>query len=80
MKEQNNKNVARRNVFKEHFFANDSECNPEFNWTTDSMAVLTDIKVLMKEHYIATFTDDGNALKLSFNNGQSFIVTVTECA
>lgn len=80
MKEQSKKNVTKCDICKEHFFANDSECNPEFNWTTDSMSVLTDIKVLMKEHYFATFTGDGNALKLSFNNGQSFIVTVAECA
>lgn len=80
MKEQNNKNATKSDVCKEHYFANESECNPEFNWTTDSMSVLTDIKVLMKEHYFATFTSDGNALKLSFNNGQSFLVTVAECA
>lgn len=80
MKEQSNKNVTKCDMSKEHFFVNDSECNHEFNWTTDSMAVLTDIKVLMKEYYFATFTNDGSALKLSFNNGQSFIVTVAECA
>lgn len=80
MKEQNNKIVTKSDVCNEHYFTNESECKPEFNWKTDSVSVLTDIKVLMKEHYFATFTSDGNALKLSFNNGQSFIVTVAECA
>lgn len=80
MKELNNKSLTTSDNCNEHYFANDSECNPQFNWQTDSMAVLTDIKVLMKEHYFATFTSEGNALKLSFNNGQSFIVTVAECA
>lgn len=69
-KEQNNK----------HIFANDSEACPEFNWTTDSGSVLMDIKYLMKGYYVATFTNDGAGLKLRFNNGQSFIISVVECS
>lgn len=78
MKKQNDKNVVYSDNGK-HYFADESESCPEFVWKTDSMSVLTDIKVLMREHYFASFTSDGTALKLKFNNGQSFIITVYEC-
>lgn len=51
----------------------------ETNWTTDEKDLLLDIKCLMKEYYFATFTEDGNGLKISFTNGQSFILSVTIC-
>ncbi len=34
--------------------------------------LLMDIKALIKEHYFGTFTNDGQALHLVFNNGQRF--------
>lgn len=77
-KYQNENNIDRQK--EEHYFANDSEACPEFNWATDSYSVLRDLKYLMKEFYTATFTDEGEALKLSFNNGQNFIIRVEECA
>lgn len=54
----------------------------EQNWTTSVDDLLFDLKCLMKEYYIATFTDtdSGKALKLTFKNGQSFIISVTTCA
>lgn len=81
MKKRDSKNTQGEKCMEnvEHFFVNDSEACTEFDWKTDSKSVLLDIKHLMKEYYVATFTDDGTALKLSFNNGQSFIISVTEC-
>lgn len=78
MKEQNDKNVGYSDNGK-HYFADESEGCPDFVWKTDSTSVLTDIKVLMREHYFASFSSDGAALKLKFNNGQRFIIIVCEC-
>lgn len=41
--------------------------------------LLIDLKVLLKEYYTATFTEDGNALLMKFNNGQRFKLTLEEC-
>lgn len=61
-----------------HLFTTESEVCPEFNWKTDSKSILSDIKALIQEYYFAAFTGDGQSLKLDFNNGQSFSISVTE--
>ena len=39
--------------------------------------MLLDLKVLLKEYYCGTFTDDGKSLKISLNNGQKFLLNMT---
>ena len=49
------------------------------NWTTTEQDLLFDLKCLIKEYYVATFTESGKNLKLSFENGQSFLISVKAC-
>ena len=37
-----------------------------------------DIKFLLKEYYMGTFTNDGKALMLKFTNGQKFRLSLNE--
>ena len=37
-----------------------------------------DLKVLLKEYYMGTFTNDGKALMLKFTNGQKFRLSLSE--
>ena len=46
----------------------------ERNYKVSVEDMLLDLKVLLKEYYCGTFTEDGKALKLAFNNGQKFIL------
>ena len=61
-----------------HLFATEYDCVKGLTYTVDASELLADIKVLMKEYYVATFCNNGNSLKIAFNNGQSFCVTVLE--
>ena len=49
------------------------------NWTTTEQDLLLYLKCLIKEYYVATFTESGKNLKLSFENGQSFLISVKAC-
>lgn len=49
------------------------------NWVTTEQDLLFDLKCLIKEYYVATFTESGENLKLSFENGQSFLISVNSC-
>lgn len=49
------------------------------NWKTREQDLLFDLKCLIKEYYVATFTESGENLKLSFENGQSFLISVKSC-
>lgn len=40
--------------------------------------ILADIKTMLCGIYVTTFCDNGTALKLRFNNGRTFRITVTE--
>ena len=51
----------------------------EANWVTNEQDLLFDLKCLIKEYYVATFTESGKNLKLSFENGQSFLISVKAC-
>ena len=63
----------------------------EANWVTNEQDLLFDLKCLIKEYYVfdlkclikeyyvATFTESGENLKLSFENGQSFLISVKSC-
>ncbi|MDE5755766.1 MAG: hypothetical protein K2I23_01600 [Clostridia bacterium] len=37
-----------------------------------------DLKFLLKEYYMGTFTNDGKALMLKFTNGQKFKLSLNE--
>lgn len=39
--------------------------------------MLLDLKVLLKEYYCATFSDDGKSLKITLSNGQKFLLSLT---
>ena len=49
-----------------------------FNYKVDAESILLDLKVLLRDYYTATFTKEENALKLQFNNGQTFILSAKE--
>lgn len=50
----------------------------ESNWFITSKDLLMDLKLLIKEYYAASFTEEDNFLKLSFVNGQIFFISVKE--
>lgn len=61
-----------------YYFVPDYECSEGLIWAVKEEEMLCDIKKLLSEYYIATFTSDGTALNISFNNGQKFCVSVRE--
>ena len=56
----------------------ETECASEtqFDFFVDEREMLSDIKAILAEYYVATFTSDENALTVGFNNGQKFLVCV----
>ncbi len=54
---------------KNHIFLTETESAAgSFDYRVNASDLLLDLKVLLKEYYIATFTSDGNALLINFNN------------
>lgn len=49
-------------------------------WKLSTQDLLIDLKVLMKEYYVATFTENEGELKIAFENGQKFIIGIKECS
>ncbi len=49
-----------------------------FDFTVEARDLLQDLKMLMRDVYLATYKSSGKALKLCFNNGQIFVISVTE--
>ncbi len=62
----------------EHIFVTEFESAEGLVWTVDEAELLCDIKKLLSEYYLATFSNDGTSLNISFNNGQKFSVIVKE--
>lgn len=62
----------------EHTFVTELDCSEGLKWAVEADELLCDIKALLSEYYPATFTADCNALNVSFNNGQKFVLTVKE--
>lgn len=54
----------------------DSAKDAEFDFFVGEREMLNDLKAMMREYYVATFTEDESALTVGFNNGQKFLVTV----
>lgn len=62
-----------------HLFAKDiSAACENFDFKIGVHDLLIDLKVLMKEYYIATFTENENVLKISFTNGQAFKIIIEQ--
>ena len=63
-----------------HEFVTETESAKEANldYQVEAESILLDLKVLLRDYYAATFTKEGDALKLQFNNGQTFIISIKE--
>lgn len=61
-----------------HNFLLDNETMSEIESKVETFDLMTDIKVLLREYYIATFGESGNSLNIAFNNGQRFSIAVAE--
>ena len=73
--------MAKRQKEQEyHEFVIDKEAAEEvgLDYEVDAESLLFDLKVLLREYYAATFTVEEDALKLRFNNGQKFILSIKE--
>ncbi|MDE5653978.1 MAG: hypothetical protein K2I46_00025 [Clostridia bacterium] len=56
------------------------DANYELKPKIGTQDLLIDLKVLIKEYYCGTFTNDGQSLVLSFFNGQRFALKIEEIA
>lgn len=62
-----------------HLFVTEMEsAGQNLQFTVDEKSLLLDLKVLIKEYYSATFSENGNSLLLKFTNGQTFLLSVNE--
>lgn len=62
-----------------HIFVPATEiADAEFQCKVTTNDLLLDLKVLMKEYYIATFSEDNGSLKIALNNGQKFRLILLE--
>lgn len=62
-----------------HIFVSDTEiADAEFQCKVTANDLLLDLKVLMKEYYVATFSEDSGSLKIALNNGQKFHLILLE--
>ena len=60
---------------KEHIFSTQLG---DLQYKVEVEDLFLDIKVLLKEYYMGTFTNDGQALMLKFTNGQKFKLSLSE--
>lgn len=44
----------------------------------EAIDLLMDLKVLIKEYYLATLCENGNSVEIAFNNGQKFKLNIVE--
>ena len=72
--------TKRSSKYEYHEFATETEPaqQMELDYQVEAESLLLDLKVLLREYYAATFTPEENALKLQFNNGQVFVVSIKE--
>lgn len=62
-----------------HIFGTELEgAEDKLVYKTTAKDLLLDLKALMKEYYAATFDETGAHLKLSFSNGQKFLIFIEE--
>ena len=72
--------MAKREKHEYHEFVTETESakEAEFDYVVEGQSILLDLKVLLPDYYAATFTKEGDALKLQFSNGQSFLLKIEE--
>lgn len=63
---------------KIHLVTTESESMQGLVNTINAYDLLLDIKALVSEYYIATFSQEKDWLKISFNNGQKFKIEIKE--
>lgn len=63
---------------KKHTLSVGCESEEKIITKIDETGLLMDIKYLINEFYLATFTDTENTLDIAFNNGQKFRLAVNE--
>ena len=61
-----------------HLVTTESESMQGVVNTINAYDLLLDIKALVSEYYIATFSQEKDSLKISFNNGQRFKIEIKE--
>lgn len=64
--------LMQQNNGQHNFLPATENSDSELQCKITARDLLLDLKVLMKEYYVATFVDDTNSLKITFNNGQNF--------
>ena len=66
--------------FAYHEFITKKETAVEagLDYEVEAESILFVLKVLLRDYYAATFTKEGNALTLQFNNGQRFVLIAKE--
>ena len=69
---------AKKHEYHEMVTEKESAQEVGLTYKVEAEEILFDLKVLLREYYAATFTKDENALKLQFNNGQTFILSAKE--
>ena len=73
------KTIVKECQTEEHSFTCDKTVEENICWQINADAVQRDIKYLLKEYYIATFSNDDGMLEVYFTNGQKFSIAVKEC-
>ena len=63
---------------KIHLVTTESESMQGVVNTINAYDLLLDIKALVSEYYIATFSQEKDWLKISFNNGQKFKIEIKQ--
>lgn len=63
---------------KKHTLSIECENGQNIISTVDETGLLMDIKYLINEYYLATFSEKENSLEIAFNNGQKFRLTISE--
>ena len=56
----------------------ESAVESNLDFIVEEHNLVQDLKMLMRDVYVATYTNDESSLKLCFNNGQRFLITVKE--
>ena len=62
---------------EEHVCAVQTELDKTM-WVCDTKDLINDIKYFMREYYVGFYSEDGERLVIKFNNGQKFMVSVSE--
>lgn len=65
--------IQNQNECGEHIF-NTRLCDLQYKVEIEDLFL--DLKVLLKEYYMGTFTNDSKGLMLNFTNGQKFLLSL----